>query len=72
MGHKKTLGRDQRLMLSEKWNALKVWDTGKDFKPFLLKDKEIRKYLTDQDLEEIFNVDYHLKHVEDTFERVFT
>ena len=55
-----------------KRNALKDWDTGKDFKPFLLKDKEIRKYLTDQDLEEIFNVDYHLKHVEDTFERVFT
>ena len=59
-------------MLSEKRNALKVLDTGKDFKPFLLEDEEIRKYLTEQDLEEIFNVDYHLKHVEDIFERVFT
>jgi len=53
-------------------NALKVWDTGKDFKTLLLEDEEIRKYLTEQELEDIFNVDYHLKHVEDIFERVFT
>ncbi len=52
-------------------NALKVWDTGKDFKGLLLADREIGKYLTENDMEEIFNLDYHLKHVEDIFERVF-
>jgi len=52
-------------------NALKVWDTGKDFKGLLLEDREIGKYLTEKDIEEIFNLDYHLKHVEDIFERVF-
>jgi len=52
-------------------NALKVWDSGRDFKSLLLEDEEIRKHLTKEDLEEIFNVDYHLKHVEDIFERVF-
>ena len=52
-------------------NALKVWDTGKDFKGLLLEDREIGKYLTEKDMEEIFNLDYHLKHVEDIFERVF-
>ena len=53
-------------------NALKVWDTGKDFKSLLLEDREIRKYLTEEDVEELFSLDYHLKHVEDIFERVFT
>jgi len=53
-------------------NALKVWDTGKDFKSLLLEDREIRKYLTERDVEELFSLDYHLKHVEDIFERVFT
>jgi len=52
-------------------NALKVWDTGKDFKGLLLADREICKYLTEKDMEEIFSLDYHLKHVEDIFERVF-
>ena len=52
-------------------NALKVWDSGRDFKSLLLEDEEIGKHLTKEDLEEIFNVDYHLKHVEDIFERVF-
>lgn len=53
-------------------NALKVWDTDRDFKTLLLEDDEIREHLTEDELEEIFNIDYHLKHVEDIFERVFT
>jgi adenylosuccinate lyase len=53
-------------------NALKVWDTDRDFKTLLLEDDEIREHLTEDALEEIFNIDYHLKHVEDIFERVFT
>ena len=53
-------------------NALKVWDTDRDFKTLLLEDGEIREHLTEEELEEIFNIDYHLKHVEDIFERVFT
>lgn len=52
-------------------NALLVWHKDKDFKALLLEDKEIRKYLTEQEIDELFNVDYHLKHVEDIFDRVF-
>lgn len=52
-------------------NALKAWDTGQDFKSLLLEDKEIGEYLTTDALEEIFSLDYHLKHVEDIFNRVF-
>ncbi len=52
-------------------NALKVWDEGKDFKSFLLEDGELRKYLTEKDLEDIFSMEYHFKHVDDLFARVF-
>ena len=52
-------------------NALKVWDTGRDFQSLLLEDKEIRRHLTKKDITEIFNLEYHLKHVEAIFQRVF-
>jgi adenylosuccinate lyase len=53
-------------------NALKVWDTGRDFKSLLLEDQEIMNFVSREDIEEIFNLDYHFKHVEDIFKRVFT
>lgn len=52
-------------------SALKVWDTGEDFHALLLEDAELRKYITEKDLEEVFSIAYHLKHVDDLFERVF-
>jgi len=52
-------------------NALKVWDTGREFQSLLLEDKEILKHLTKKDIAEIFSLEYHLKHVEDIFQRVF-
>jgi adenylosuccinate lyase len=52
-------------------NALKVWDTGRDFKSLLLEDQDIMNNISREDLEEIFNLDYHFKHVEDIFKRVF-
>lgn len=52
-------------------NALKVWETGRDLKSLILEDQEIGTHLTPEEIEEIFNLDYHLKHVDDIFERVF-
>jgi len=52
-------------------NALKVWDTGRDFKSLLVEDQELMGHISREDLEEIFNLDYHFKHVEDIFKRVF-
>jgi adenylosuccinate lyase len=53
-------------------DALKVWETGNDFKTLLMEDPEIKRYLTKESIEEIFNLDYHFKYVEEIFERVFT
>jgi adenylosuccinate lyase len=52
-------------------NAMKVWDTGQDFKVLIIEDEEIGKYLGKAEIEEVFNLNYHLKHVDDIFERVF-
>jgi adenylosuccinate lyase len=64
------LGRQEAYELVQR-NALKVWDTGRDFKSLLQEDPEIRKHLTEGDLEDLFSLDYHLKHVDHIFERVF-
>ncbi len=52
-------------------NALKVWKNGRAFKELLLEDEEIKKHLSEEDIEEIFNIDYHLKYVDELFGRVF-
>lgn len=52
-------------------NALKVWETGREFQSLLLEDLEIREHLTQKDIAQIFSLEYHLKHVEDIFKRVF-
>jgi adenylosuccinate lyase len=52
-------------------NALKVWDTGRDFKSLLLEDKALREHLSEKNIDEIFSLDYHLKYVDDMFDRVF-
>ena len=52
-------------------NALRVWDTGKDFKSLLLEDQDVRKHLTEKEIGDVFSLDYHLKHVEEIFDRVF-
>jgi adenylosuccinate lyase len=67
----KGLKREQAYEFVQR-NALKVWDTGKEFKNILLEDEDICRYLSRGEIEAIFSLDYHLKHVEDIFERVFT
>jgi adenylosuccinate lyase len=52
-------------------NALRVWETQQDFKTLLLADQEIGTYLSKEQIEDLFNLDYHLKHVNQIFERVF-
>ena len=52
-------------------NAMKVWEEGKDFQAELLSDAEVRSYLSEDRIREAFDLDYHLKHVNTIFERVF-
>jgi adenylosuccinate lyase len=52
-------------------NAMRVWSEGRGFKELLLEDPEIKEYLTAEGVEELFDIDYHLKYVSDIFTRVF-
>jgi adenylosuccinate lyase len=52
-------------------NALKVWETGVDFKTELLADPEVTAALTPAEIEEKFDLGYHTKHVDTIFARVF-
>ena len=52
-------------------NAMPVWLEGKDFKSLLKNDTKIRAFLNEDEIEELFKPDFHFKHVETIFERVF-
>ena len=52
-------------------NAMPVWLEGKDFKALLKSDPKIKEFLDDNEIDELFNPDFHFKHVDTIFERVF-
>jgi len=52
-------------------NAMPVWRGEGDFQTLLKKDAEVKKYLSDAEIEEQFDLGYHLKHVDTIFRRVF-
>jgi len=52
-------------------NAMKVWRGEGDFLTFLKKDPDVKKYLSDAELAEQFDLGFHFKHVDTIFKRVF-
>ena len=52
-------------------NAMKVWEEGRDFLAELLADDEVVGALGAAKVRESFDLDYHLKHVDTIFKRVF-
>jgi adenylosuccinate lyase len=60
-------------------NAMKVWDIFREvgsagegsFKALILSDTDIMSLLTDEQVQSMFDDEYHLKHVETIFNRVF-
>jgi adenylosuccinate lyase len=52
-------------------NAMPVWRGEGDFQNLLKKDAEVKKYLTDAEIAEQFDLGYHFKHVDTIFRRVF-
>jgi len=52
-------------------NAMKVWERGGSFLDALRSDKEVTRALPEKTLRDQFDLDYHLKHVDTIFDRVF-
>ncbi len=66
------LSRDESYRLVQR-NAMKVWESdGRLSLMELLKaDPEVSAALSEAEIEERFNLDYHFKHVDTVFDRVF-
>jgi adenylosuccinate lyase len=52
-------------------NSLQAWSTGESFKQLVLSDPDIQNYLSNNDIDETFSLNQHLKYVEEIFARVF-
>lgn len=52
-------------------NAMPVWQDGGNFLDLLKADEEVNAVLAANELEELFDIGYHLKHVDTVFARVF-
>ncbi|MES5488231.1 adenylosuccinate lyase [Bradyrhizobium sp. INPA03-11B] len=52
-------------------NAMPVWRGEGDFQALLKNDPDVKKYMSDAEIEEKFDLGYHLKHVDTIFKRVF-
>jgi len=52
-------------------NAMPVWRGEGDFRALLKKDADVKKFLSDAEIDEQFDLAYHLKHVDTIFKRVF-
>lgn len=64
------VSREDAYRLVQK-NAMKVWEEGKDFQTELLADPEVVGALGEAKIRESFDLNYHLKHVDTIFKRVF-
>ena len=52
-------------------NAMRVWQDGGDFLALLRGDEEVARHLSGDALAALFDLDYHLAHVDTIFARVF-
>jgi len=67
---KKGITREKAYELVQR-NALKSWEEGVEFYELVSSDEEIKKLLTKEELDDSFDLDYHLKYVDTIFKRVF-
>ncbi len=67
---RKGLIRDQAYRIVQR-NAMRVWKEKIDFKTLLKQDPDVRNMLSDDDIDGLFDLGYHLKHVDTIFKRVF-
>jgi adenylosuccinate lyase len=66
----KGLAREDAYRLVQR-NAMRVWQDGGDFLAVLKADPEVTKALSAGELDALFDLAYHTKHVDDIFQRVF-
>ena len=58
-------------------NAMKVWEKPEHqrnnvYKNLLIKDENVRRFLNEEEIEKLFNLEQHFLHVDTIFKRVFS
>ena len=66
----KGIPRQEAYVLVQR-NAMKVWEEKVDFRTALKRDADVKNALGDGEIDACFAVDYHQKHVDTIFARVF-
>ena len=66
----KGVARDDAYAIVQR-NAMRAWRGQGEFLNLLKSDKDVAKVLSAHELETLFDLGYHLKHVDAIFERVF-
>ncbi|MFO7818860.1 MAG: adenylosuccinate lyase [Halanaerobacter sp.] len=51
-------------------NAMKAWEEDQSFKELLLQDDELLEYLSEKEVEEIFDYEYHLQNIDTIYQRL--
>jgi len=67
---KKGMTREDAYRLIQS-NAMAVWQDGGQLKERLSHDPEVAARLAPEEIDAVFDLDYHLKHVETIFRKVF-
>lgn len=50
---------------------MQAWEGGEDFQGLLKGDEQVRKYLDAAEIDAMFDMAYHVNHVDMIFDRVF-
>ena len=66
----KGLTREEAYRITQS-NAMRSWQEGLPFMDLLLKDEEVRKYLTEDEIKSIFDLNYYTRNLDYIYERVF-
>ncbi|MAR55918.1 MAG: adenylosuccinate lyase, partial [Rickettsiales bacterium] len=66
----KGVSREEAYALVQR-NAMQVWKEGGSFRELLKQEPEVTKYLNEDELEELFDLAHHTRHVDTIFQRVF-
>ena len=53
-------------------NAMIVWKEGGEFLPLLLHDPDVTKQISKKELEKLFDLNYHMKNIDQIFGRIFS
>jgi adenylosuccinate lyase len=66
---KKGLTREKAYALVQR-NAMKTWTGAKAFPDFLVLDADVMRHLTQREVDALFNLDVHLREVDNIFKKV--